>query len=147
MSAALAKQIRNPQNMNLICTRIAEGFTLRQIGKELGCDASAIVHWRTADEAFSQRYALAMSARADRMADEIVEIADEGSNDWMEREGVMVPDHEHIQRSRLRVDTRKWLMSKMVPKRYGERTTTELTGAEGAPLVPVLNVVLSKGKP
>ncbi len=60
------------------------------------------------------------------MAEEIVEIADDGRNDWME---VMSKDGESIgwrlngeavQRSRLRVDARKWLMSKLLPKKYGE---------------------------
>jgi cell division protein YceG involved in septum cleavage len=136
-------RLRNPDNAKIICERLAEGWSLRQIGKELDCSASSIVQWRAEDATFSEQYARAMDARADRMADEILEIADEGSNDWMEREGVLVPNHEHISRSKLRADTRRWLMAKMAPKRYGEKTTTELTGADGTPLMPVLNVVLS----
>lgn len=61
------------------------------------------------------------------MADEIIEIADDGSNDWMEREGKAAPNGEMVNRSRLRVDTRKWLMSKMAPKKYGDKMSTELT--------------------
>jgi hypothetical protein len=68
-----------------------------------------------------------MRLRAERMAEEILDIADDGSNDWIEREQdgrtVIVADHEHIQRSKLRVDARKWLMAKMLPKKYGDRTT------------------------
>jgi Bacteriophage Sf6, terminase small subunit-like len=91
-----------------------------------------------ADEAFSQQYARAKQRQADRFAEELLEIADEGRNDWIERElpggsTLRVADHEHIQRSRLRVDTRKWLMSKMLPKKYGD--SVALTGAEGGPLV------------
>jgi len=63
---------------------------------------------------------------AEHFAEEILEIADDGSNDWIERElesghVVKVADHKHIARSRLRVDTRKWLMSKLLPKKYGDR--------------------------
>lgn len=133
-------QLRNEANAVLICTRITDGFTLRQIAKELGCDAGAISHWVADVDTFAQRYAHAKMAQADRFADEIVEISDEGTNDWMEREGIAVPDHENIQRSRLRVDTRKWLMAKMAPKKYGERLTQEITGADGGPLQVVTGV-------
>jgi hypothetical protein len=55
------------------------------------------------------------------IADELLEIADDGSNDWMEREkGGYELNAEHIQRSRARIDTRKWLLSKMLPKVYGD---------------------------
>jgi hypothetical protein len=46
-----------------------------------------------------------------------------------------VVDQEHIGRSRLRVDARKWLASKLKPKKYGEKLSTELTGADGGPVV------------
>ena len=76
-------------------------------------------------------------AQADRFADEIIEIADDATNDWMERrqgeETVRVVNHEHIQRSRLRVDARKWLMAKLAPKKYGD--SVALTGGGGGPLV------------
>lgn len=60
------------------------------------------------------------------MAEEILEIADDGTNDWMMRQGENgvalepIVDHEHISRSKLRVDARKWLMAKMQPKKYGD---------------------------
>ncbi len=44
---------------------------------------------------------------------------------------IRLVDHEHIQRSRLRVDARKWLMSKMAPKKYGEKL--QHTGDGGGP--------------
>lgn len=77
-----------------------------------------------------------MDLRCERMAEEIQEISDDGSNDWMEREGITVADHEHIQRSKLRVDSRKWLLSKMMPKKYGDRVSAEVTGADGKDLIP-----------
>jgi hypothetical protein len=42
---------------------------------------------------------------------------------------------EHVQRSRLRVDTRKWFASKVAPKIYGDKIETAVTGANGGPLV------------
>lgn len=124
--------IRNPENATLICVRLADGFTLRQIGKELDCSIGSITDWCEADADFAARYARAMDLRYERMAEEIQEISDEGTNDWMEREGVTIVDHEHIQRSKLRVDTRKWLLSKMRPRQFGDRTT--VAGDPDAPL-------------
>ena len=131
MPPPLAKQIRRDVNADLICTRIAEGFTLRQIARELGCTDSAITHWYAEDPVFAQRYARAKEAQAERFAEEIIEISDDGSNDWMQRELesgaiVDVPDHEHINRSKLRVDSRRWLMAKMAPKRWGEKMQVDV---------------------
>lgn len=58
------------------------------------------------------------------MADGILEIADDGRNDTYlldEETGERGTDHDVIARSRLRVDTRKWLLSKCLPKIYGDR--------------------------
>lgn len=60
------------------------------------------------------------------MAEQLFAIADDGSNDWIEKvaksgETFTVPDHEHMARSRLRIETRKWYLSKLAPKKYGER--------------------------
>ena len=60
------------------------------------------------------------------MAEEIQDIADDSSNDWIEiekRDGTSyeIVNKEAVLRSRLRVDTRKWLMSKLKPKKYGEK--------------------------
>ncbi len=68
------------------------------------------------------------------MAEELLAIADEGENDWMamrRKDGELehVPDHEHINRSRLRVDTRKWLLAKALPKIYGDKV--QHTGSDG----------------
>jgi hypothetical protein len=73
---------------------------------------------------------------ADAMFEEMFDIAEDGSNDWMERrrkDGSIeeVPNHEHIARSKLRIDTRKWMLAKIAPSRYADVTRTELTGKDG----------------
>jgi hypothetical protein len=45
-----------------------------------------------------------------------------------------VENHEAINRSRLRVDTRKWLIARMAPKKYGDRVTNEVVGKDGGPI-------------
>lgn len=114
---------------------MAEGESLREICRTKGYPAESTVRlWAVTDrDGFAAFYARAREAQVDRWAEEIVEIADDASNDWMERKNgdgttSKVPDQENINRSRLRVDTRKWLMSKIAPKKYGEKITQEHTG-------------------
>jgi hypothetical protein len=65
------------------------------------------------------------------MAADILEIADETGRDtkFVGENDTPVPDNEWISRSKLRVDTRKWLMSKLAPKKYGEKQQVELSGS------------------
>lgn len=119
-----------------ICSRIADGESLREICRDDAMpDKATVLRWLGAHEEFRDQYARAREAQADYFADEILEIADDGSNDWMLRkvgeEEIEVANHEHISRSKLRVDARKWLMSKMAPKKYGDRTETVLSGSIG----------------
>lgn len=138
--------MRNPENAERICELLAEGYTLRQVAREIGISsASSITDWVREDDSFAARYTRAMDVRWDRMAEELVEIADDGSNDWLQREEkageiATVPDHEHVNRSRLRVDARKWLLSKMAPKKYGERVVQEHTGPDGGPIAVDMTV-------
>ena len=61
-------------------------------------------------------------------AHEIIEIADDTSGDLTINEhGERVVDHENINRARLKIDARKWLMSKLHPRRYGDRVTADVT--------------------
>ena len=135
-------KLRTINNAERICALLAEGYTLRQIARELSFrSASAIVNWANEDAGFRERYARAMDLRCERMAEEILEISDDGSNDWMEREGLIVPDHENVQRSRLRVDSRKWLLGKMMPRKFGDKVTQEIAGDASAPLITRIELV------
>jgi hypothetical protein len=95
---------------------------------------------------FAERYARAREIQAHALADELVEIADDGRNDWMQRNDPNNPGYElngeHIQRSRLRFEARRWLTSKILPKHYGDKIETAITGANGQPLFPALSVTI-----
>lgn len=109
-----------------ITSRMSEGETLKAICEDDRMPhASSIYLWLSKHPEFSELYTRAQSDRANRLADEILEIADDGRNDWMERNGEdnvgWIANGEALQRSRLRVDTRKWLASKMLPKQYGDK--------------------------
>lgn len=100
----------------------------------------AIKEWLTEDEALATQYARAKQEQAEYLAEELLEIADDGSNDWMlsnaQNNPGWVANGEHLQRSKLRVDTRKWLMSKLLPKKYGDKQEVEHKGT--------MSVVISK---
>ena len=106
-----------------ICERMAKGETLRQICRDDHIPAATTVHgWVKSVDGFSEQYAHAREALIAHWADEIVEIADDGSHDTItDEEGRERPDNEWISRSKLRVDTRKWLLSKLKPGQYGDK--------------------------
>lgn len=85
------------------------------------------------DTAFAEKYARATERRADHMFDEMLEIADDGSNDWMERQEEQSlgwrENGEALNRSRLRVDTRKWILARMQPRKYGDKMDVNTTGS------------------
>jgi hypothetical protein len=123
-----------------ICQRMAQGESLNAICKDEKMPArSTVMLWVAQDrEGFSDRYEIAMQARAHYWADELLDIADDGKNDYMHREDPNNPGYalngESIQRARLRVDSRKWLLSKLLPK-YADKQQHEHTGKDGGAIV------------
>jgi len=97
--------------------------------------AATVFSWMRKYPEFMKQYARAKEESADAMAEEMLDIADDGTNDWMERSeqrgGGYEVNGEHIQRSRVRIDTRKWLASKLKPKKYGEKVEHEHSGKIG----------------
>ena len=127
-----------------VCRRLAGGESLRAICRDEGIpDESTVRLWALDDrEGFAAQYARAREVQFLAIADELLEIADDGRNDWMQRRGNderrgWELNGEHIQRSRVRIDTRKWMLSKMLPKIYGNKTEVAVTGANGGPVQTV----------
>ena len=82
------------------------------------------------------------------MGQEILEISDDASRDTKivtnkDDSPAEVAEHELINRSKLRVDARKWLMSKIAPKKYGDRVAHEHGDPDGNPLQPVPALYIS----
>jgi hypothetical protein len=94
---------------DLICARLSEGESLRSICKDPGMPTEGTVRgWALRNhDGFEVKYRQARLLQLDAWADAIVDIADDPSRDPRDRQ--------------VRVDTRKWLMSKIAPKRYGDR--------------------------
>lgn len=111
------------ETADLICERISEGESLRKICADDEMPNKATVfRWLAAHAEFRDQYAHAREAQADSLADEILDIADDSRLDtYIDENGNTRTDQEVIGRSRLRVDARKWLASKMAPKKYGDK--------------------------
>lgn len=81
--------------------------------------------WLDEDKDKVKRYARATEIRAENIFEDMLEIADDGTNDYMTiTKGDLeynVEDKEVTNRSRLRIDVRKWMLSKMQPKKYGDK--------------------------
>ena len=130
-----------PEIANEICERLIGGESLRDMCEDEHLPSARTVHrWIVANEGFRQQYAHAREAQADTLFDDILDIADDWRNDWMERRGRGDEDlgwkenGEAISRSRLRVDARKWMASKLAPKKYGDKLALTGGGEGDAPL-------------
>lgn len=120
-----------------ICARLADGESLRAICRDEGMpDKSTVFRWLAAHDTFRDQYAHAREAQADEMFEDLLDIADDGTRDtYTDSEGRERTDTDVIARSKLRVDTRKWMLARMSPKKYGDRVTTELTGEGGGAVI------------
>jgi pyruvate carboxylase len=132
-----------------ICKAVRNGSCIHAICKEKDMPSEeAVYNWLETKPEFVEKYTLAREIRADRMAQEILIIADDTTNDTCtvtSKSGneYETANHEWINRAKLRVDTRKWLMSKWSPKKYSEKIQQEITGKDGAPVIPVIELSVS----
>jgi hypothetical protein len=119
-----------PATMALICERMAEGKSLRQICAEEGMPSKTLVmRWLNVpgNGAFVDHYARAREALADAYAEQIIEIVDSKDEDANSR--------------RVRMDARKWVASKLAPKKYGEKIGHEHAGIDGGPILIATGVI------
>jgi hypothetical protein len=105
-----------------------EGHSLRQSSIKAGITPQSVLRAVDKDSELAEQYAQARAAMIDKIADDIMTIADEE----MIPTGEGKVDNAMVQKQRLRVDTRKWLLSKLAPKKYGDKL--ELTGDDKSPL-------------
>lgn len=113
-----------------ILMRISQGESLLSVCKDKDMPARSTVYlWRLGESGapgdFSDKYTRAREIQAEHLFDEIIDISDDGSNDYMTitkgDNEYNVEDREVTNRSKLRVETRKWYISKVVPKLYGDK--------------------------
>lgn len=114
-----------------ICERIADGESLRAICREENMpNKSSVFRWLSIHSEFSDQYARAKDEQAEGFADELASIADEQDYEPVVVDGVPLQvkfDSTAVARNRLRIDTRKWVASKLKPKKYGDRLDSTVT--------------------
>lgn len=108
---------------NYICTEIEKGRALRNVLKDDKMPStSTFYEWLELYPEKQKQYARATEIRAEAIFDDILSIADENDNDtYINDNGIEVVNNDVIQRSRLRIDARKWVLSKLNPKKFGEK--------------------------
>ena len=109
-----------------VFSNIEDGISTRKAIVNNNISSSTFFRWLDDDEELSKQYARACELRAEALLDEMLEIVDDGARDVLMQDigdGVIVEkvNNEVIQRSRLRYDARKWLISKLAPKKYGDK--------------------------
>ena len=130
----MAKTKYTPELGDKICERIATStIGLIHICKDLDLPYSTVTGWiYDKDHEMSGKYTRAKELQMYHMADELLDIADDGSNDLMTivkgDESYEQENKEVVNRSRVRLDTRKWLMSKLLPKTFGDKLEIENKG-------------------
>ncbi len=109
-------------NIGYVCMRYLRPYhpVVIAVVDVLCFDKSTVFRWLAKHEDFRDKYAKATEARADSIFEEIFEIADNA-----------IPDAAEVAKARLRVDTRKWALARMNPRKYGDKVTNELVGKDG----------------
>ena len=130
----------------LICERIAMGESLRSICRDEDTPAmSTVFKWLNENKSFSEQYARAKEESAEYHADGMIDLCDIEPSVVVDQNGVARVDAGWVQWNRVRIDTRKWVASKLKPKKYGEYTRNEITGKDGGAVqVDVMAQILSE---
>ena len=124
---------------DIICSRIALGESVRKIlsedrDQDILPSRKTFYEWLAQNKSLCDQYATFLEIRSDDMADEMLNIADEFGNDTITLEdGRVIENARIIARDRLRVDTRKWLLSKLHPKKYGDRVDIQSSDGSMSP--------------
>jgi len=131
-----AREYDREKITEFVCYQIAQGRSLRSIldNDDDLPSASAFLKWIGGCSILREQYAHARTMQYELLSDELISISDEFytiAEDGTTKERL---SSEAIQRNRLRVETRKWMLSKMLPRQYGDKLTTEHTGKGGGPI-------------
>lgn len=122
----LSKKV-NRQTKSSICQALASGRSLTSIcsDEKYPC-YDTVQRMLRADEDFRKEFEIARDIYYQKAADQLFDIADDSTNDYVDRRRsdgstVRAFDKEAVMRSTLRIDTRKWVLAKMLPKMYGAK--------------------------
>jgi len=131
--------------IDAVCERLSRGEPLARICRDEGMpDRTTVWDWEQADPELAQRIARAREEGEDSMAADCLLIADDASGDYRMGERGLIVDTDHIQRSKLRIETRLKLLAKFNPKRWGDAVTVK--GDKDNPLQVTRTVDLTEAQ-
>lgn len=129
-----AVTIFTPALFTTICDHISHGESLREVCRRPEMPhKSTVLRWLREKPELRDQYVCARDDLMEYWASDILEIADDGSLDTIPGlnkygDEVQVPNHANVQRDRLRIDSRKWLLSRLKPKVYGDHLEVDVSG-------------------
>lgn len=134
-------ELEKKEVIDLIIDLIEEGGSIRSILKRPDTVGTKTFYkWLEASEELQERYKNATKKRADNIFEEMLEIADKQSADMeLNDRGEHVINHNVINRSRLQIDTRKWMLGKLNPTKYGDKLDVTSAG-EKLQAVPIVGM-------
>jgi len=112
--------------------------SLKTICAEVSIGVRTVLDWLHDNEDFAHMYARAKEEQADFLAEEILTIADDSSEDVIDTEMGPKENKEFVNRSRLRVDARKWVAAKLKPRKYGEKLDLTTDGEKLNTISPTI---------
>jgi len=121
-----------------ICLLIESGESLRAVLRQPDMPSSRTFYkWLDKSDTKVKQYARACEKRAEAIFEDILQIADDQENDvYKDEEGREFVNHNVINRARLRVDSRKWILSKLNPKKYSDKIQVDQSEFVTQPLFP-----------
>lgn len=132
-----------------LAKKICETLAVSTIGMRKLCaihpefpHVETIRLWALNKPDFFAQYTNALAKRAMWLAEDIEDIADDGTNDtYVNDDGKVCTDHDVLARSRLRVDTRKWIACKLLPKVYGDKVQVENDNGDESELTKIRELI------
>lgn len=120
----------NQKIVDEICEWVATSSkSMRTICKNVGISYQTHLNWIREHPEYFDQYARAKEDQSDLLIEEMIEIADDSSQDEIVvGDGIVKMNSEYVQRSRIRIDTRKWIASKLKPKKYGDKVDVTTDG-------------------
>lgn len=113
-----------------VCEAIAGGKSIRKSAESEGISPALILKWVKQNEEFREQYARACEVRLEVLSEKLIDLAEEGHVAASDP----VAGNARIQAVKLEIDTIKWMLVKLMPRRYGDASKLELTGADGGPV-------------
>lgn len=136
-----------PEVATTICERLMQGESLSKICLDNEMPNKATVcRWLAKEleyKEFCDQYARAREIQAEMYADDIIDIADDKSHDTLITEKGEIPNTEWIMRTKLRVEARQWVATKLLPKKYGSHKAVDINHTGEVAIKPITGMVIT----